>query len=112
MTPNEAERHRAKMQKRKTVQDAEVAQKTIEKGLARVCAWAPCWPDGVNETWPPTRSKIETIGNFAPFDRSIPPRVTRPCPPPAAALASDCIICSSCGGTLPVAPAIADGSKP
>ncbi len=30
---NEAERHRAKMQKRKAVQDAEVAGKTIEKGL-------------------------------------------------------------------------------
>jgi cob(I)alamin adenosyltransferase len=30
---NEAERHRAKMAKRKAVQDAEVAQKTIEKGL-------------------------------------------------------------------------------
>src|SRR5262244_375786 len=29
----EAERHRAKMAKRKAVQDAEVAQKTIEKGL-------------------------------------------------------------------------------
>jgi len=29
----EAERHRAKMAKRKTVQDAEVAEKTIEKGL-------------------------------------------------------------------------------
>ena len=29
----EAERHRAKMAKRKTVQDAEVAQKSIEKGL-------------------------------------------------------------------------------
>jgi cob(I)alamin adenosyltransferase len=29
----EAERHRAKMAKRKTVQDAEVAKKTIEKGL-------------------------------------------------------------------------------
>jgi cob(I)alamin adenosyltransferase len=33
MTTNENERHRAKMQKRKAVQDAEVAQKTIEKGL-------------------------------------------------------------------------------
>jgi cob(I)alamin adenosyltransferase len=33
MTANETERHRAKMQKRKAVQDAEVAQKTIEKGL-------------------------------------------------------------------------------
>jgi cob(I)alamin adenosyltransferase len=30
---NEAERHRAKMAKRKAVQDAEVAAKTIEKGL-------------------------------------------------------------------------------
>jgi cob(I)alamin adenosyltransferase len=29
----ESERHRAKMAKRKTVQDAEVAEKTIEKGL-------------------------------------------------------------------------------
>ena len=29
----EAERHRAKMAKRKAVQDAEVAEKTIEKGL-------------------------------------------------------------------------------
>jgi cob(I)alamin adenosyltransferase len=29
----EAERHRAKMAKRKTVQDSEVAEKTIEKGL-------------------------------------------------------------------------------
>jgi cob(I)alamin adenosyltransferase len=29
----EAERHRAKMEKRKTVQDAEVAGKTVEKGL-------------------------------------------------------------------------------
>jgi cob(I)alamin adenosyltransferase len=37
MTPTldkaEAERHRAKMAKRKAVQDAEVAEKTIEKGL-------------------------------------------------------------------------------
>jgi cob(I)alamin adenosyltransferase len=33
MSANDAERHRAKMQKRKAVQDAEVAQKTIEKGL-------------------------------------------------------------------------------
>src|SRR5437764_11584616 len=33
MTANAAERHRAKMQKRKAVQDAEVAQKTVEKGL-------------------------------------------------------------------------------
>ena len=31
--PNEAERHRTKMAKRKAVQDAEVAGKTIEKGL-------------------------------------------------------------------------------
>ncbi len=31
--PKEAERHRAKMVKRKAVQDAEVAAKTIEKGL-------------------------------------------------------------------------------
>jgi cob(I)alamin adenosyltransferase len=31
--PREAERHRAKMAKRKAVQDAEVASKTIEKGL-------------------------------------------------------------------------------
>jgi cob(I)alamin adenosyltransferase len=30
---SEAERHRAKMVKRKAVQDAEVAQKTVEKGL-------------------------------------------------------------------------------
>jgi len=30
---DEAERHRAKMAKRKAVQDAEVAQKTVEKGL-------------------------------------------------------------------------------
>src|SRR5438105_13679831 len=29
----EAERHRAKMEKRKAVQDAEVASKTLEKGL-------------------------------------------------------------------------------
>ena len=29
----EAERHRAKMEKRKAAQDAEVAEKTIEKGL-------------------------------------------------------------------------------
>src|SRR5438874_2912305 len=33
MTANEGERHRAKMAKRKAVQDAEVAGKTIEKGL-------------------------------------------------------------------------------
>jgi cob(I)alamin adenosyltransferase len=32
-TVDEAERHRAKMTKRKAVQDAEVAEKTIEKGL-------------------------------------------------------------------------------
>src|ERR1700736_1332489 len=32
-TRGEAERHRAKMAKRKAVQDAEVAEKTIEKGL-------------------------------------------------------------------------------
>src|SRR5262245_55794581 len=31
--PKDAERHRAKMAKRKAVQDAEVASKTIEKGL-------------------------------------------------------------------------------
>ena len=29
----EAQRHRAKMEKRKAVQDAEVAEKTVEKGL-------------------------------------------------------------------------------
>ncbi|WP_029352767.1 cob(I)yrinic acid a,c-diamide adenosyltransferase [Bosea sp. 117] len=33
ITPEEAERHRAKMAKRKAVQDAEVAGKTAEKGL-------------------------------------------------------------------------------
>jgi cob(I)alamin adenosyltransferase len=33
MTDSEAARHRAKMEKRKAVQDAEVASKTIEKGL-------------------------------------------------------------------------------
>ncbi|QIB33034.1 cob(I)yrinic acid a,c-diamide adenosyltransferase [Ancylobacter pratisalsi] len=33
VTSTEAERHRAKMEKRKTVQDAEVASKTVEKGL-------------------------------------------------------------------------------
>ncbi|MEH3144266.1 MAG: cob(I)yrinic acid a,c-diamide adenosyltransferase [Methylobacterium frigidaeris] len=33
LTPEEAERHRARMAKRKAVQDAEVAGKTIEKGL-------------------------------------------------------------------------------
>jgi hypothetical protein len=33
---NEAERHRAKMAKRKQVQDAEEASKTIEKGLLMV----------------------------------------------------------------------------
>ena len=32
-TVDEAERYRAKMAKRKAVQDAEVAEKTIEKGL-------------------------------------------------------------------------------
>src|SRR5246500_4765292 len=32
-TQTEAERHRAKMAKRKAVQDAEVAAKTVEKGL-------------------------------------------------------------------------------
>jgi cob(I)alamin adenosyltransferase len=32
-TKSEAERHRAKMVKRKAVQDAEVASKTVEKGL-------------------------------------------------------------------------------
>jgi cob(I)alamin adenosyltransferase len=32
-TPDEAARHKAKMEKRKAVQDAEVASKTIEKGL-------------------------------------------------------------------------------
>ena len=31
--PKEAARHRAKMEKRKAVQDAEVAEKTVEKGL-------------------------------------------------------------------------------
>ncbi len=33
ISPEEAARHRAKMEKRKAVQDAEVAGKTIEKGL-------------------------------------------------------------------------------
>ena len=33
MDEAEAERHRAKMAKRKAVQDAEVAEKTVEKGL-------------------------------------------------------------------------------
>ncbi|QJP17054.1 cob(I)yrinic acid a,c-diamide adenosyltransferase [Starkeya sp. ORNL1] len=33
ITPEEAERHRAKMAKRKAVQDAEVAEKSVEKGL-------------------------------------------------------------------------------
>jgi cob(I)alamin adenosyltransferase len=33
LDPRAAERHRAKMAKRKAVQDAEVAEKTIEKGL-------------------------------------------------------------------------------
>ena len=32
-TPADSDRHRAKMEKRKAVQDAEVASKTIEKGL-------------------------------------------------------------------------------
>lgn len=36
MTPDEAERHKAKMAKRKAVQDAEVASKTIEKGVLLV----------------------------------------------------------------------------
>jgi cob(I)alamin adenosyltransferase len=36
INPKEAERHRAKMAKRKAVQDAEVAGKTIEKGLLMV----------------------------------------------------------------------------
>ena len=34
--PAEAERHRAKMAKRKAVQDAEVSEKTVEKGLLMV----------------------------------------------------------------------------
>ncbi|MDF2996610.1 MAG: cob(I)alamin adenosyltransferase [Xanthobacteraceae bacterium] len=33
ITSKDAERHRAKMEKRKAVQDAEVADKTVEKGL-------------------------------------------------------------------------------
>lgn len=33
VSPEEAARHRAKMEKRKAVQDAEVAEKTVEKGL-------------------------------------------------------------------------------
>ncbi|MCB1452563.1 MAG: cob(I)yrinic acid a,c-diamide adenosyltransferase, partial [Rhizobiaceae bacterium] len=33
MSETEADRHKAKMAKRKAVQDAEVASKTIEKGL-------------------------------------------------------------------------------
>src|ERR1700710_1386927 len=33
MSGDEAERHRLRMEKRKTVQDREVAEKTIEKGL-------------------------------------------------------------------------------
>ncbi|MEP9355892.1 cob(I)yrinic acid a,c-diamide adenosyltransferase [Xanthobacter sp. KR7-65] len=33
VSPDEAARHRAKMEKRKAVQDKEVAQKTVEKGL-------------------------------------------------------------------------------
>lgn len=36
ITPEEAERHRAKMEKRKAVQDAEVAGKTVERGLLMV----------------------------------------------------------------------------
>ncbi|MCQ4161757.1 cob(I)yrinic acid a,c-diamide adenosyltransferase [Roseomonas sp. GC11] len=36
MSEDEAERHRAKMARRKAVQDAEVAAKTIEKGLLMV----------------------------------------------------------------------------
>src|SRR6187402_727846 len=34
--PKEAARHRSKMEKRKAVQDAEVASKTLEKGLLLV----------------------------------------------------------------------------
>ncbi|WP_428030865.1 cob(I)yrinic acid a,c-diamide adenosyltransferase [Ancylobacter sp.] len=33
ISPEDAARHRAKMEKRKAVQDAEVAEKTVEKGL-------------------------------------------------------------------------------
>ena len=33
LSTDEAERHKSKMAKRKAVQDAEVAEKTIEKGL-------------------------------------------------------------------------------
>ena len=36
ISPEEAARHRAKMEKRKAVQDAEVAEKTVEKGLLLV----------------------------------------------------------------------------
>src|SRR5262245_35177865 len=36
ISPEEAQRHKAKMQKRKAVQDAEVAAKSIEKGLLLV----------------------------------------------------------------------------
>lgn len=36
MSPEDAERHKAKMAKRKAVQDAEVASKTIEKGVLLV----------------------------------------------------------------------------
>lgn len=36
ITPEEAERHRARMEKRKAVQDAEVAGKTVERGLLMV----------------------------------------------------------------------------
>ena len=36
ISDNEAERHRQKMVNRKTVQDAEVAAKTIEKGLLMI----------------------------------------------------------------------------
>jgi cob(I)alamin adenosyltransferase len=36
ISESEAERHRQKMVNRKTVQDAEVAEKTIEKGLLMI----------------------------------------------------------------------------
>lgn len=36
ISPEDAARHRAKMEKRKAVQDAEVAEKTVEKGLLLV----------------------------------------------------------------------------
>ena len=36
ISDSEAERHRQKMVNRKTVQDAEVAEKTIEKGLLMI----------------------------------------------------------------------------